>query len=93
MQLAQTVYYGREHEEEKQQQKRNRQKTEAPTTAVRSALNSLRKNAQRDSGKRDELVITVERRGISSRIALRHLSHPWLHFRSANDHTGGENAL
>ena len=26
LQLAQTVYYDREHEEEKQQQKRNRQK-------------------------------------------------------------------
>ena len=43
--------------------------------------------------KRDELVITVERRGISSRIALRYLSHPRLHVWSAKDHTGGETAL
>ena len=41
-----------EHEEEKRQQKRNSQKTEAPTTDVRSALNSLKKNAQRDSGEK-----------------------------------------
>ena len=34
LQLAQTVYYGREYEEEK----RTRPKTEAPATAVRSAL-------------------------------------------------------
>ena len=43
--------------------------------------------------KRDELVITVERRGISSRIALRHLSHPQLCVWSAKDHTGGETAF
>ena len=43
--------------------------------------------------KRDELVITVERRGISSRIALRHLSHPRLHVQSVKDHSGEETAL
>ena len=40
--------------------------------------------------KRDGLVITVERKGISSRNALRHLSCPQLHVRSAKDHTGEE---
>ena len=40
--------------------------------------------------KRDGLAIAVERRGTSSRIALRHLSSPWLHVWSAKDHTGGE---
>ena len=38
--------------------------------------------------KRDGLPITVERRGTSSRIALRHLCHPGLQVRSARDHTG-----
>ena len=42
--------------------------------------------------KRDRLAITVERKGISSRIALRHLSHPRLHIQSARDHTGEETA-
>ena len=42
--------------------------------------------------KRDGLAIAVERRGISSGIALRHLSRPQLHVRSARDHTGGETA-
>ena len=42
--------------------------------------------------KRDGLAITVERRGTSSRIALRHLSSPRLHVRSAKDHTGRETA-
>ena len=41
LQLVQTVYYGRGYEEEKSRQKRNRQKTEAPTMAVRSALKQL----------------------------------------------------
>ena len=40
--------------------------------------------------KRDGLAIAVERRGTSSRIALRPLSSPWLHVWSAKDHTGGE---
>ena len=42
--------------------------------------------------KRDGLAITVERRGISSGIALRHLSRPRLHVPSAKDHTGRETA-
>ena len=43
--------------------------------------------------KRVRLAITAERRDISSGIALRHLSRPWLHDRSAKDHTGRETSL
>ena len=42
--------------------------------------------------KRDGLAITVERRGTTSGIALRHLSRPRLHVLSAKDHTGRETA-
>ena len=42
--------------------------------------------------KRDGFAITVERRGISSGIALRHLSRPQLHVRSERDHIGGDTA-
>ena len=42
--------------------------------------------------KRDGLAVAVERRGISSGVALRHLSSPRLHVQSARDHTGGETA-
>ena len=42
--------------------------------------------------KRDGLAITVERRGTSSGIALRHLSRPQLPVWSAKDHTGRETA-
>ena len=42
--------------------------------------------------KRDGLAITVERRGISSEVALRCLSRPWLPVWSVKDHPGGETA-
>ena len=42
--------------------------------------------------KREGLAITVERRGTSVGIALRHLSCPQLHVRSAKDHTERETA-
>ena len=38
LQLAQTVYYGREYKEENRGKKRTRQKIEAPKMAVRPAL-------------------------------------------------------
>ena len=40
------------------------------------AINSLRKMPRGAQVKRDGLAITVERRGTSSGIALRHLSRP-----------------
>ena len=86
LQLAQMVYYGREYEEEKSRQKSSRQKTEAPTMAARPAVrNSLRKMPRRIQVKRDGLVITVERRGITRGISLRHLSRPQLRVQSAKD--------
>ena len=56
------------------------------------SLNSLRKMPRGTQVKRDGLAIAVERRGISSGIALRPLSRPRLHVRSARDYTGGETA-
>ena len=48
LQLAQTVYYGREYKEEE----RTRQRTETPTKSVKSALKQPEKNAQKDPGKK-----------------------------------------
>ena len=42
--------------------------------------------------KRDGLAITVQRRGISSKVALRRLNLPRLPVRSVKDHNRGENA-
>ena len=55
-------------------------------------LNSLRKMPRGAQVKRDGLATTVERRGTSGVIALRHLSRPRLHVWSAKDHTGRETA-
>ena len=60
--------------------------------AMRTVLKQPEKMPTGTQMKRDGVAITVERRGISSRIALRHLSHPGLHVRSAKDHTGRETA-
>ena len=60
--------------------------------AMKKFLNSLRKMHRGAQVKRDGLAITVERRDTSSRIALRHLSHPRLPVWSVRDHNGGETA-
>ena len=96
LQLAQTVYYGREYEKNKEWQTKTKEQIEALAMAMRTILkmflNSLRKIPRGTQVKRNGLAITVERRGISSRIALRHLSRPWLHVQYAKDHTRRETA-
>ena len=52
------------------------EQAEALVMAVRTILKELEKNAPVTQVKRDGLAITVERRGTSSGIALRHLSCP-----------------
>ena len=91
LQLAQTVYYGREYEK-KERKRKTKEQAEALVMAVRTVLKRPEKNAQRGPGERDGLAITVERRGISSGIALRPLGRPRLHVQSAWGHTGGETA-
>ena len=76
LQLAQTVYYGREYEEKKE---RLRKRRKPSPWLWKMFLNSLRKMPRGAQVKRDGLAITVERRGTSSGIALRHLSRPRLH--------------
>ena len=61
--------------------------------AVKTAVNQPEeKNAQRDAGEKGQACYSVERRGISSEVALRRLSCPWLPVWSVKDHTGGETA-
>ena len=76
LQLAQTVYYGREYEEMKERQKRTKEQVEALAMAMKTVLKQPEKNAQRDPGEKDGLAVTVERSGTSSGIALRHLNRP-----------------
>ena len=93
LQLAQTVYYGREYEEKKERQRKTKEQAEALAKAVKTVLKELEKDAQRGTQvNRDGLAIAVERRGTSSGTALRHLSLPRLLVRSAKGRTGGETA-
>ena len=64
LQLAQTVYYGREYEEKKERQRKTKKQVKAFTMAMKPFLNSLRKMPRGTQVKRDGLAITVERGGI-----------------------------
>ena len=52
LQLAQTVYYGREYEEKKERQKKTKLQAEAFTMAMKNVLKQLEKNAQRGPGEK-----------------------------------------
>ena len=52
LQLAQTVFYGREYEEKKERQKKTKEEVEALVMAVRTVLKQPEKNAQRDPGEK-----------------------------------------
>ena len=52
LQLAQTVYYGREYEEKKERQKKTKEQVEAIVMAVRTILKQPEKNAQRGPGEK-----------------------------------------
>ena len=75
LQLAQSIMEGNMRKRKKgRERQRNRQK---PSQWLwKPFLNNLRKMPRGTQVKRDGLAITVERRGTSSRIALRHLSRP-----------------
>ena len=52
LQLAQIVYYGREHEGKKERQKKTKKKVEAFAIAMKNTLKQPEKNAQRDPGEK-----------------------------------------
>ena len=52
MQLAQTVYFGREYEEKKERQRKTKEQVEALVKPVRTVLKQPEKNAQRDPGEK-----------------------------------------
>ena len=74
LQLAQTVYYGREHERKKEMQKKTKEQVEALVMALRTILKQPEKIPRGTQVKRDGFAITVKGRGTSSGVALRHPS-------------------
>ena len=52
LQLAQTVYYGREYKEKKERQKKTKKKAEAFSMAMKNVLKQPEKSAQRGPGEK-----------------------------------------
>ena len=52
LQLAQTVYSGREYEEKKERQRKTKEQAEVFSMAMRTVLKQPEKNAQRDPGEK-----------------------------------------
>ena len=52
LQLAQTVYYGREYEEKKERQRKTKEQEEAFAMAMKTILKQPERNAQRDPGEK-----------------------------------------
>ena len=52
LQMARTIYYGREYEEKKERQKKTKEQAEALVMGVRIVLKQPEKNAQRDPGEK-----------------------------------------
>ena len=93
LQLAQTIYYGREYEEKKERQKKTKEQAEALVMAVRIVLKQPEKNAQRDPGEKGWACYYCGKEGNFKQDSLRHLSRPWLQNWSPRDRPRGETAL
>ena len=52
LQLAQTVYYGREYEGKKERKRKTKEQAEAFAVAMRTVLKQSENNAQRDPGEK-----------------------------------------
>ena len=52
LQLAQTVYYGREYEEKQERQRKTKEQAEAFAMAMKTVLKQPEKNAQKDPGEK-----------------------------------------
>ena len=70
MQLAQTVYYGREYKEKKERQRKTKEQEEAFTMAMRTLLKQPEKNAKRDSGEKGWMGLLLLWKGRAPQAAL-----------------------
>ena len=92
LQLAQTVYYGREHEEKKGRQRKTKEKAEALAMAVKTVLKQPEKNAQRDPGAKGWACYCCGRQGHLQRHCPQASKPPPAPCPVCKDHTGGEPA-
>ena len=87
MQLAQTVYFGRDYEEKKERQRKTKEQAEALVMAVRSNRKQPEKNAQRDPGEKGWACYYCGKEGHLKRDCSQASKPP-----SASDHTARETA-
>ena len=85
LQLAQTVYHGREYEEKKERQKNTKEQAEALVMAVRTVLKQPEKNAQRDPGEKGWACYYCGKEGHLKRDCPQASKLPRLQVRSAKD--------
>ena len=83
LQLAQTVYYGREYEEKKERQRKTKEQPETLAMAMRTILTQPEKNAQRDPGERGWACYCCGKEAHLQRDCPQASKLPWLHVRSA----------
>ena len=98
LQLAQTVYYGREYEEKNERQRKTKEQaeaftTEAFTTAMKTVLKQPEKNAQRDPGEKGWACYYCGKEGhLKQDCPQASKPPPYPHVWFAKDHTGRETA-
>ena len=92
LQLAQTVYPGREYEEKKERQKKTKEQAEALAMAMRTVLKQPGKNAPRDPGEKGWTCYYCGKEGHLKRDCPQASKPPQLLVLSAKDHTGRETA-
>ena len=92
MQLAQTVYHGREYEKKKERQRKTKEEAEALAMAVGTVLKELEKNAPRDPGGKGWACYYCGKEGHLKRDCPQESKLSLLYVRSAKAHTGRETA-
>ena len=92
LQLAQTVYYGREYEEKKERQKKTKEQAEAFAMDLRAFLKQPEKNVQRNPGEKRWACYYCGKEGHLKRDCPQESKLSLLYVRSAKAHTGRETA-
>ena len=92
LQLAQTVYCGREYEEKKERQKKTKEQAEALAMAMKTVLKQPEKNAQRDPGEKGWACYYCGKEGHLKRDCPQASKLPPAPCPVCKDHTGRETA-
>ena len=78
LQLAQTVYYGREYEKKKEKQRQTKEMAEALKMPMKIVFKQPEKNAQRDPGEKGWACYCSRKEGHLKRDGPQASKPPWL---------------